>query len=193
MRLAFFISRQEHAYGEWSGGEHMGECGLFLGSRQIGTVRWWESDGKTVLHASCPWERDAIYRLVLNTGREERRLGVMLPKENTFFMQKVLSPAVTPLRGLIDRTLPGEEHLPGLPIPLSAFVSSKRHPEDGMRCAVWDQTEYLLYPFAFGKACALPQFLFLTQILQIGESMFAVIPMPWDAGQDRFRDPDGVQ
>ena len=175
---------------------------MFLGEERIGRVQWWETGGKTVIHASCPLERDRIYRLVLRTDDGETRLGVMLPRDQTFLLQKVISSAVVPRRGLVDRTLPGEEHIPGAPLAFSAFAPAEtglmqrirwNGKADDLRSAVWDGTVYLLCPFAYAEECGLAHLLFLARPVREKGSLFAMIPLPDSPEEDRFRKKNALE
>ncbi len=136
----------------------MGACGLYLGDRQVGTALWEQTGSRAWLQASCPGEPGWIYRLVLQTDRGEHCLGVMLPEKDRFSLRRAFPAGEVPHRALIDRTLPGESHLPELPLALSAFVPG----EEGLLSALWDDTRYLLFPLEIGGRCEPASFLCLT-------------------------------
>ena len=100
----------------------MGKCGLYLGQQELGALHWETDGGKMRLSASCPCKMGLIYRVVIQTDRGLHRLGVMLPEKDQFLLRRELPAGEEPRRAFIDRTLPGEEHLPGLPLAFSAFL-----------------------------------------------------------------------
>lgn len=141
----------------------MGACGLYLGQQEVGKLLWSEQAGRLQVQAACPKEDGWIYRLVLQTETAEQRLGVMMPEGERFALRRELPAGQAPLRALIDRTLPGEAHLPGLPLAFSAF-SPTEEPElgEGLLSAWWAETQYFLFPFQPGKPCPQAHFLCLT-------------------------------
>lgn len=158
----------------------MGECGIYLGGKPIGWLRWWESEGRLALHAACPMEEGWIYRLILCTDRGAQRLGVMVPENGRFELKKTCAPTFRPLRGEIDRMRPGEKHLPGLPLASSAFRPAGEETlrllgleGEGLSCADFGRERYYLMPFRFGAPVLLPQLLGLMTVLEEGERSFA--------------------
>ncbi len=149
----------------------MGACGLFLGAEDIGRVTWQTEGSKLQLQADCPFAPGWIYRLVLQTDRGEHRLGVMLPEEDRFILRRELPAGELPHRALIDRTLPGESHLPGLPLALSAFSESRL---EGAKSALWQDIEYYLFPLPPGGPCACAPFLCLTTFLEQDKACYGV-------------------
>lgn len=146
----------------------MGACGLYLGQCEIGRLFWEQHDQRLRLQASCPGEPGWIYRVVLMTEKGEHRLGVMLPEGDLFTLDREIPAGEVPRSAMIDRTLPGEEHLPGLPLAFSAFSPTGEMPgfsEAGVCAADWLDTRYFLFPLELGKACGLAHYLCLTTAL----------------------------
>lgn len=146
----------------------MGVCGLYLGRREIGRLHWEQEGGRLRLQASCPCEPGWIYRVVMITDKGELRLGVMLPEAERFMLSRDIPAGQVPYRALIDRTLPGEAHLPGLPLAFSAFIpwtEADGAPGPGVCCADWQDVRYVLYPMEYGKPCALTSYLCLTTVV----------------------------
>ncbi len=148
----------------------MDACGLYLGEKEIGRLTWTQTDGKLRLRGVCPAEPGLIYRLHVQTERGERRLGVMLPEEGRFVLSREIPAGEVPLSACIDRTLPGEEHLPGLPLALSAFSQIREDtlPADcgeRVKAAVWKDTRYLLFPLVFGTSCPQAPWLCITTVI----------------------------
>ncbi len=161
----------------------MGVCGVYLGSREIGRATWQQTGSRLRLQADCPGAPGWIYRLVLQTDRGAHRLGVMLPENDRFVLTREIPAEALPQRALIDRTLPGEAHLPGLPLAFSAFSQAREEEtllaacasdESGLRSAVWDDTTYLLYPIRFGDICPMAPFFCLTEILSVQENTYGI-------------------
>ena len=175
----------------------MGECGLYLGRREVGRLRWDMSGGKLCFFASCPAEPGLIYRVFLCTESGVHRLGVMLPEEDSFHLRRVVAAGLLPRRAIVDRTLPGEAHLPGLPLALSAF-SREELPEtlpaaNGLLAAWWDQTCYLLYPFHTGESCESASFFSVSTVISYAGEDYGVFC--WENSQciplkDRLRKGD---
>lgn len=146
----------------------MGTCGLYLGRREVGLLHWEEHSDRLQLQASCPCELGQIYRVVLYTDQATHRLGVMLPEGDRFMLRREIPAGQVPQRALIDRTLPGEAHLPGLPLAFSAFVpwpEADGAPGPGVCCADWMDIRYVLFPLEYGKPCALTSYLCLTTVV----------------------------
>lgn len=135
----------------------MGSCGLYLGKNQVGSLAWKHREHRLALEARCPCELGWIYRVVLQTGKGMHPLGVMVPEEDSFILRRELLLEESPHCGFIDRTLPGEVHLPGLPLAFSAFALD----QDGLLHGHWMDTEYLLLPLQPEEACAVPHLLCL--------------------------------
>ena len=68
----------------------MGACGLYLGRREVGRLRWTEKDGRLAVNCTCPYEAGVIYRVVLQTEEGLHRLGVMLPEDQSFALRREL-------------------------------------------------------------------------------------------------------
>ncbi len=146
----------------------MGTCGLYLGRREVGLLHWEEHGDRLQLQASCPCELGQIYRVVLYTDQAAHRLGVMLPEGDRFMLRREIPAGQVPQRALIDRTLPGEAHLPGLPLAFSAFspwAEVDGAPGPGVSCADWLGIRYVLFPMEQDKPCALAHYLCLTTVL----------------------------
>ena len=146
----------------------MGTCGLYLGRREVGLLHW-EMDGSRLrLQASCPSEPGRIYRVVVYTEKQAHRLGVMLPEGDHFTLRRDIPAGEVPQRALIDRTLPGEAHLPGLPLAFSAFSPWKEAdgaPGPGASFADWMDVRYVLFPLEREKPCDRAPYLCLTTVL----------------------------
>ena len=127
----------------------MGVCGLYLGRREVGTVSWEQIRHGLVVQAWCPCEMGLLYRIVLQTDGGLRPLGVMLPEKELFTLRREIPAGEVPHRAFIDRMLPGEKHLPGLPLAFSAFTPG----EDGLLHGIWMDMEYLLFPLRIGQCC----------------------------------------
>lgn len=149
----------------------METCGCYLGKQQIGTLHWFRDEQQLVLQAACPFEQDFIYRLLLDTGKELIPLGVMMPQESRFVLHKRLPLQLAPVAAYIDRTLPGETHLPGLPLALSAFVQE----DGGLRRGCWMDTELLLLPLQIGGQCSWIHLLCLASVLEQEGRLYAVL------------------
>lgn len=146
----------------------MGACGLYLGRREVGRLHWEEAGSCLRLRASCPCEPGWIYRVVVYTETEEHRLGVMLPEAERFTLSRDIPAGEVPLCALIDRTLPGEAHLPGLPLAFSAFLpwtEADGAPGPGVSCADWRDTRYVLFPLDRQEPCPLAPYLCLTTVV----------------------------
>lgn len=147
----------------------MGACGLYLGRREVGRLSWENSGEKLRFSASCPAEAGMIYRVILCTESGWHRLGVMLPEDGIFRLDRAIPAEHLPYRALIDRTLPGEVHLPELPLALSAF-SRENLPENltgvhTLSAAWWDEICYLLYPFSPGTVCEAAHYLSISTVI----------------------------
>lgn len=146
----------------------MGACALYLGRREVGRLIWERCGERLQLRAACPIEPGWIYRVVLLTDKGEHRLGVMLPEGERFTLNREIPAGEVPHSALIDRTLPGEGHLPGLPLAFSAFSPTGEAPgfsEAGVCAADWMDTRYFLLRLELGKACILAHYLCLTTVL----------------------------
>lgn len=146
----------------------MGVCGLYLGRREIGRLHWDAESGRLRLRASCPCEPGWIYRVVLYTDKGEHRLGVMLPEAENFTLCRDIPAGEVPTRALIDRTQPGEAHLPGLPLAFSAFspwAECDGAPGPEVSCADWMDVRYLLFPLERDRPCPLAPYLCLTTVV----------------------------
>ena len=148
----------------------MGECGLYLGKRVLGRLTWESNGTRLRLHADCPCELGWIYRVVLQTETGELPLGVMLPEQERFTLRREIPAEHLPLCAFIDRTLPGEVHLPGLPLAFSAFSESESlelgEAIDTFKSAWWRETQYFLFPLEPEAPCGLAHYLSLTTLLE---------------------------
>lgn len=152
----------------------MGECGLYLGRQERGRLTWEGQTGKLRLRAACSSEEGLIYRVVLQTDGGIHRLGVMLPEGEQFLLCRDFPAGEAPLRAFIDRTLPGEAHLPGLPLARSAFSPAGEDFPPELLAAWWMDEEYFLFPFKLGEACPLISFLCLSTMIEGPEESYGV-------------------
>lgn len=156
----------------------MGACGLYLGRREVGRLSWENSGGKLRFSASCPAEAGMIYRVILCTESGWQRLGVMLPEDGIFRLNRVFPAESLPRRAFIDRTLPGEAHLPELPLALSAFqrenLPCELAEDHVLSAAWWDVTCYLLYPFSSGSVCEAAAWLSISTVIDDGKNSWGV-------------------
>lgn len=133
----------------------METCSLYYGAKECGKVSWNATDTGILVEARCPCELGMIYRILLQTEVSLIPLGVMLPEGQEFVLKKQIFGQEMPLCAFIDRTLPGEQHLPGLPVALSAFSDVGA----GLLLAQWMDVQYLLFSLEPGKQCSAAQFL----------------------------------
>lgn len=136
----------------------METCSLYYGDREYGKVSWCATETGLVVEAKCPFEPGMIYRVLLQTEHSLIPLGVMLPEGQVFSVKKVVSCKGTPLCAWIDRTRPGEQHLPGLPVAFSAFSDAGK----GLLRAQWMDVQYFMFLLEPGKACSAAAFLSIT-------------------------------
>lgn len=122
---------------------------------------------------SCPFEEGLIYRVVLQTDRGLHRLGVMLPEGQRFTLCRELPAGTLPQSAYIDRTLPEERHLPGLPLAFSSFERDEREndalgcaPNSPLLCGDWMEERYLLLPLPPEGQCCAPQLLCVATLLE---------------------------
>ena len=148
----------------------MEHCSLFFGDQEFGTISWTQTQSGLHLEARCGGELGMIYRAVLQTEDGFLPLGVMLPSESEFVLKKELPGEKIPICAHIDRTLPGERHLPGLPVAMSAFAQSAQ----GLFTAYWAGVQYLLIPLEHGKACSAPQFLSIAAPLEYQKNCYGL-------------------
>jgi len=152
----------------------MGTCGLYLGRREVGELAWHGQNGRLTAVCSCPFEAGMIYRVVLQTDRGVHRLGVMLPEDQRFTLRRELPAGMLPQSAHVDRTMPGEAHLPGLPLAFSAF-SKDEEEEEALECTVkgqllrgdWMDARFLLFPLPLGGQCCAPQLLCIATLLEL--------------------------
>ncbi len=153
----------------------MGQVLLYLGKDPVGTVRWQTCEGGLSLEARCPFSPNRIYRLLLCTEQGTQKLGVMLPEGPEFLLKKVLPEPAVPICGLIDCTLPGEPHLPGLPLALSAFVPVDDRELEELACpqgretlygAWWRDLRLYLFPLDSETVSPMAPFFCLTTLLR---------------------------
>lgn len=153
-------------------------CDCYLGRQKIGAVHWQNDGPRLTVQVSCPFEEGVLYRALLYTGLDMIPLGVMLPRQGQFVLQKQLYLQAKPVSVHIDRTLPGECHLQGLPLGLSAFIQD----EDGLMHGCWLNTELLLFPLQTGESCLWAHLLCLASIVEQEGKLYAVLC----AKEDRY-------
>ncbi len=146
-------------------------CDCYLGRRKIGTVHWQNDGQRLTVQVSCPFEDGVLYRALLYTGFDMIPLGVMLPRQGRFVLQKQLHLQAKPVSVHIDRTLPGEKHLPGLPLALSAFSRDA----DGLFRGSWLDTELLLFSLQTGAECPWAHLLCLASEVEQEGRQYAVL------------------
>ena len=92
----------------------------------------------------------------------------------------------------MDRTRPGESHLPGLPVALSAFSPEK----GGVRRAWWREEEYALCPLVWGGECPLAACFSVLRPVETAEGWYALLTLrdgqPLPPQRDSFRTESGV-
>ena len=122
-----------------------------------------------------------IYRVILQTDGGVHHLGVMLPEDQNFVLRRELPAGSIPHAAFVDRTLPGEAHLPGLPLAFSVFAADEAEeralgcPVRGqLLCGDWMDTRYLLFPIQPGKACCAASLLCITTPLEYGDLLYGV-------------------
>ena len=148
----------------------MGRCSLYYGEHAYGQVTWQETERGLQLTARCPYEQGMIYRVVLQTENGLVPLGVMLPEGQEFILRKEIMGPELPVCGYIDRKLPGESHLPGLPVALSAFSEIGQ----GLLSAHWMDVQYLLFSLEVGNACSGVQFLAIAKPLEQNGKLYGL-------------------
>ena len=160
----------------------METCGLYLGRREVGRVHWTSTGDRLTVVCSCPYEAGMIYRVILQTDGALHRLGVMLPEDQNFVLRRELPAGSMPHAAFVDRTLPGEAHLPGLPLAFSAFEQDTSE-ENVLECAVagtllcgdWIHTRYLLFPLMPGESCCVASLLCIATPLLYNGALYGVI------------------
>ncbi|MBQ7491135.1 MAG: hypothetical protein IJT76_00825 [Clostridia bacterium] len=175
----------------------MEECGLYLERGEIGTLRWSHAGETTALFASCPMEADRIYRVVLLCENEQLPLGVMLPQNGRFVLKKRLPRVIVPQRAFVDRSLPGEGHLPRLPLAFSAFRPAERgelghsaeSADSGLLCADWIDRRYYLAPFRPGEESPLAPYFSLSVLIEGEPGDFLAFCKKDDICQPIFFEP----
>lgn len=188
----------------------MEECGLYLGRQEVGRLRWERRQSRLWLEASCPYVPEQIYRLVVETETGLRPLGVMLPENGLFVLRREIPAGETPLRAVLDRSRPGESHLPGLPLAASAFSPAAEEEPLLLACARagalesadFLDTHYVRFPLELGGACPFAPYFCLTEVLETDAGCWGVFcrkgegdyqPLfPRSAEKDRLRGPDGL-
>ena len=146
-------------------------CGLYLGREKIGDVSCEHVAHGLRVRGECPYAAGWIYRMVIERPQGLQPLGVMMPNGNRFVLEREISGEEVPQRAWIDRTLPGEEHLPELPLAFSAFEGNAT----GVLSAFWREDAYLLLPLQPGEACAMPHLLCLAQPIIHRERIYGVV------------------
>lgn len=152
----------------------MEECGLYLGRHKAGVLRWESRRDLLWLEAECPYAPEWIYRLMVETKSRVYPLGVMLPEGERFVLRREIPAGEVPLRAAVDRSRPGESHLPGLPLASSAFedatidVKALGFPENtALQSADLLDMQYFRFPLKFGKACPMASYFCLTTVLSV--------------------------
>ena len=148
----------------------MGSCSLYYGDQEYGKVSWQQTKIGLLLAARCRCELGRIYRVVLQTENGLIPLGVMLPEGQEFVLKKEITGTENPVCAFIDRMLPGEKHLPGLPVALSAFSDTGQ----GLLAAQWMEVQYLLFSLEPGKACSGSQFLSIAKPLVLEDKCYGL-------------------
>ncbi len=170
----------------------MGRCGLILGRETVGELCWTREGSLLRLTARCPAAEGWIYRAVACRGTEMLPLGVMLPREGSFFAEKRLRAGEEPDSAFVDRTRPGESHLPGLPVALSAFSPE----ENGLRRAWRREREYVLCTLPWGGECPLAAYFSILRPVEQAGQWYAVLEkeggQPLPPERDSFRAGTGV-
>lgn len=159
----------------------MEECGLYLGRQKAGVLRWEQRRDRLWLEAECPYAPEWIYRLLVETEQRVHSLGVMLPERESFVLRREIPAGEVPLRAAVDRSRPGESHLPGLPLAASAFAPAE---EDAaalgltgaspLQCADLLDMHYLRFPLHFGKSCPLAAYLCLTTVISDADGNYGI-------------------
>lgn len=175
----------------------MGECGLYLGRERIGTLCWAHAGETTAVFAACPMETGRIYRVLLLCENGEIPLGVMLPEAGRFVLKKELPRAVVPRRAFVDRSLPGEGHLPHLPLAFSAFrpaeagelCLSAADENSGLLCADWIDRRYFLAPFRPGEESLFAPYFSLSVLVEGETGGFLAFCKKDEICQPVFSDP----
>lgn len=160
----------------------MEACGLYLGRREVGRVHWTQNGGRLTVECRCPYEAGMIYRVVLQTDGDVHRLGVMLPEDQNFVLRRELPAGSMPHAAFVDRTLPGEAHLPGLPLAFSAFVEDREEgrslgcvPDGRLLCGDWMAVRFLLFPLPPGGACCAASLLCITTPVAHNGVLYGVV------------------
>ena len=160
----------------------MGACGLYLGRREVGRLCWTEKDGRLAVNCTCPYEAGMIYRVVLQTEEGLHRLGVMLPEDQGFALRRELPAGCLPHAAFVDRTLPGEAHLPGLPLAFSAFERDEaeenllqRSENVQILCGDWMDVRYLLFPMPPGGACCGATYFCITTPVKLEGILYGLV------------------
>ncbi|MEA4921293.1 MAG: hypothetical protein VB078_10300 [Clostridiaceae bacterium] len=114
----------------------MTDCPLYLNDREIGRVRWSEEKDDVLIWASCPFEKDYIYRVYIGDEEDDRKLyaGIMMPERGRFIVTKKMPRSKCAflfselsLSAVVVRRLPGEdESTPPLPISFSQLRPVKQ-------------------------------------------------------------------
>ena len=160
----------------------MGTCGLYLGRREVGSLQWKQTGSRLLVECSCPCEAGMIYRVVLQTDAGLHRLGVMLPEDQNFVLRREFPAGNRPYAAFVDRTLPGEAHLPGLPLAFSVFAKDAEEEnalgctaESQLLCGDWMDTRYLLFPLKSGSACCAAGLLCITTPLEYRGVLYGAV------------------
>ena len=148
----------------------MERCSCYLGAKQIGEMQWKRESQQLMVEVQCPFETGYIYRAILDCQAGELPLGVMLPEHGQFVLRRQMTAVIQPKAVYIDRTLPGEEHLPGLPVAWSAFAGDEHR-----FSAIWKDTEYILLPLQSGEDHACGHLLCLTTPLEYQGALYGVL------------------
>lgn len=148
----------------------MDSCNLFLGRDRVGELCWEQGRDRTKLFGSCPLEEGWIYRVAIKMESRTEALGVMLPENGRFVIRREILSLEKPQIAFIDRSRPGEAHLPGLPLAFSAFSVDREIP--GLLSADWMDERFFLYLWQPGTACDCSPFFCLSRIIEAGGRLY---------------------
>ena len=168
----------------------MERCGCYLGGKQIGEMQWKKDGQQLMTEMQCPFEAGYIYRAILEHQAGELPLGVMLPEHGQFVLRRQIATTIQPKAVYIDRTLPGEEHLPGLPVAWSAFAG-----DEHSISAIWKDIEYIIIPLQADKDHACGHLLCLATPLEHQGALYGILCRQegkYTAVSDSLRNPSVV-
>ena len=73
----------------------MGECAAVYGKKTVGRAVWYRQGLRQRVEVRCPFEPEVFYRAFLEADGERWLIGLMVPREDTFFAARLLSAAQT--------------------------------------------------------------------------------------------------